>query len=182
VTQTWGSSLLAGWGPFEVIDMCNALDIEPIITLAYDVNDKDDFADLVEYCWGDAVTTAWGRRRAADGHPAVYNITVVELGNEQVCVRASAAAAGGGGAGAAVGGEGRGRSAARWCGQVVGRGAGARNGGEAEARARAEEVLRVAGLAAGPSGERPPDLAYEPTPTPRAHALTPHPLFIPSAV
>jgi len=27
VAQTWGGSLLAGWGPFEVIDMCNALDI-----------------------------------------------------------------------------------------------------------------------------------------------------------
>lgn len=29
--------------------MCNALDIEPIVTLAYDANDAGDFADLVEY-------------------------------------------------------------------------------------------------------------------------------------
>jgi hypothetical protein len=35
---TWGDSLLSGWGPFEVIDMCVALGIEPIITLAYDSN------------------------------------------------------------------------------------------------------------------------------------------------
>lgn len=35
-------------GPFEVIDMCAALDIEPIITLAYDLNDPLDWADLVE--------------------------------------------------------------------------------------------------------------------------------------
>lgn len=83
VAQTWGSSLLAGWGPFEVIDMCNALDVQPIITLAYDVNDAGDFGDFVEYCWGDATTTTWGRRRAEDGHPAVFNVTVVELGNEQ---------------------------------------------------------------------------------------------------
>ncbi len=28
--------------------------------------------------------TVWGARRAADGHPNVYNITVIELGNEQI--------------------------------------------------------------------------------------------------
>lgn len=33
----------------QVIDMCNALDIEPIVTLAYDLNDPEDWADLVEY-------------------------------------------------------------------------------------------------------------------------------------
>jgi hypothetical protein len=65
-------------GPFEVIDMCAALDIEPIITLAYDLNDPMDWADLVEYCFGDK-STAWGRRRIADGHPDVYNVSVFEL-------------------------------------------------------------------------------------------------------
>jgi hypothetical protein len=80
--QLWGYSLLSGWGPFEVVDMCNALGIEPAITLAYDLQDPTDWADLVEYTWGDA-TTSWGRRRIADGHPAVYNVSVFELGNEQ---------------------------------------------------------------------------------------------------
>ena len=28
----WRSCLLSGWGPFEMIDMCNALNIEPVIT------------------------------------------------------------------------------------------------------------------------------------------------------
>jgi hypothetical protein len=42
-TQTWAVSLLAGWGPFEVIDMANTLGIEPIITLAYDTNDVEDW-------------------------------------------------------------------------------------------------------------------------------------------
>ena len=60
--------------------MCNALGIEPAITLAYDSNDEGDWADLVEYAWGDAKTTSWGARRAADGHPAPYNVTVFELG------------------------------------------------------------------------------------------------------
>ena len=80
--QVWGRSELAGWGPFEVIDMCAALDIEPIITLAYDANDAMDWGDLVEYAFGDAAT-AWGARRHADGHPAVFNVSTFELGNEQ---------------------------------------------------------------------------------------------------
>lgn len=78
----WGRSETAGWGPFEVIDMCMALDIEPIITLAYDSNDETDWGDLVEYAFGDA-TTSWGARRHADGHAAVYNVSTFELGNEQ---------------------------------------------------------------------------------------------------
>ena len=81
--QVWGFSLLSGWGPFEFADLGAALDIEPVITLAYDSNDAQDYADLVEYCWGDA-STSWGARRVADGHPAVYDIRVFELGNEQV--------------------------------------------------------------------------------------------------
>ena len=42
----------------------------------------EDWADLVEYCHGNA-STAWGRQRIADGHPAPYDLTVFELGNEQ---------------------------------------------------------------------------------------------------
>ena len=81
--QVWGNSLLAGWGPFEFAELGEALDIDTVVTLAYDSNDVEDFADLVEYCWGDPATTSWGARRAADGHPGPYNITVFELGNEQ---------------------------------------------------------------------------------------------------
>ena len=81
--QIWGYSWFGGFGPFEFAELGEALDIEPVITLAYDSNDAVDFADLVEYCFGDA-TTSWGARRIADGHSAVYNITTFELGNEQV--------------------------------------------------------------------------------------------------
>ena len=49
---------------------------------AYDTNDETDWADLVEYAFGDA-STYWGRRRIADGHPTIYNLTYFELGNEQ---------------------------------------------------------------------------------------------------
>jgi Alpha-L-arabinofuranosidase B (ABFB) domain len=78
---TWANSLISGWGMFEQIDMCNALGIEPIITLREDQT-VQDWVDLVEYCYGDETTT-WGAVRIADGHPEIYNITTFELGNEQ---------------------------------------------------------------------------------------------------
>eukprot|EP01051_Picozoa_sp_SAG22_P002255 SAG22_NODE_99_length_20560_cov_128.669029_20_plen_199_part_00 len=80
-----------GWGLFEVIDMCNAMQIEPVVT-TFAVGNKpdgsgpvtpEDMADLVEYSFGGA-DTQWGRRRIEeDGHPAPYNWSFVELGNEQ---------------------------------------------------------------------------------------------------
>ncbi len=81
--HVWGDSLVSGWGLFEFIDMCMALGIEPVVTLAYDLNNATDFADLVEYCYGDATTT-WGATRInVDNHPAPYKIHTFELGNEQ---------------------------------------------------------------------------------------------------
>ena len=61
--------------------MCTALGIEPVITTT-DTSSPESFANLVEYCFGDG-GTAFGRQRIADGHPAVYNLSYVELGNEQ---------------------------------------------------------------------------------------------------
>lgn len=37
--------------------------------------------DELEYCMGD-VSTTWGAKRAADGHPAPFTINFVEIGNE----------------------------------------------------------------------------------------------------
>jgi hypothetical protein len=75
-------SLIGGWGPFEVIDMCNALSIEPIITTTSS-STPGELADLVEYCHGDAQATPMGRKRASDGHPEPYRVYFFELGNEQ---------------------------------------------------------------------------------------------------
>ena len=41
-----------------------------------------DCLDAIEYAIGDAQSSPWGRRRAADGHPAPYPLRYVELGNE----------------------------------------------------------------------------------------------------
>ena len=64
-----------------MIDMCNALDIEPVITTT-ETSTPDEFADLVEYCWGNN-TTLMGKKRILDGHPAPYRVKYFELGNEQ---------------------------------------------------------------------------------------------------
>ena len=48
--QVWGHSLVGGWGPFEYVDMCNALDIEPVITLAEDTNDAGDCSANFSKC------------------------------------------------------------------------------------------------------------------------------------
>ena len=77
----WVNSLISGWGPFEMIDLCNALDIEPIVSLTR-IQSPSDMADFVEYLHGDG-TTPMGKQRAADGHPAKYEGYWFELGNEQ---------------------------------------------------------------------------------------------------
>ncbi len=77
----WQDCLLSGWGPFEMIDMCMALGIEPVITTT-DTSSAEDFAGLVEYCYGNA-TTPMGAKRHADGHPQLYHVKYFELGNEQ---------------------------------------------------------------------------------------------------
>jgi alpha-L-arabinofuranosidase len=41
-----------------------------------------DVLDLIEYANGDAKTSIWGKQRAANGHPAPYNLKYIEVGNE----------------------------------------------------------------------------------------------------
>lgn len=62
--------------------MCVALGITPIVTTTENET-PEGFADLVEYCHGDASTKMGKQRIEVDGHPAPYNVTIFELGNEQ---------------------------------------------------------------------------------------------------
>jgi alpha-N-arabinofuranosidase len=55
--------------------------ITPIITTYCGIT-PDEYADFVEYLWGGA-STPQGKLRIADGHAAPYNVTFIELGNEQ---------------------------------------------------------------------------------------------------
>ena len=78
--HVWGGSLVSGWGPFEFLAMCEAADILPVVTLAWDLNSVQDWADLVDYLHDAGGTTEFGALRIADGHAGVYNLTVFELG------------------------------------------------------------------------------------------------------
>jgi hypothetical protein len=64
-----------------MIDMCNALGIEPVITTT-DTTNAGDFARLVEYCHGNG-STPMGSKRHLDGHPEPYYVKYFELGNEE---------------------------------------------------------------------------------------------------
>jgi len=66
---------------FEGIDLCSVIGCDPVITLN-NLEAPGDMGDFVEYCWGNS-STEWGRQRVLDGHPAPYNVTFVEIGNEQ---------------------------------------------------------------------------------------------------
>jgi alpha-L-arabinofuranosidase len=59
-------------GDKEWFGICPLDKMQPIIT---------DILDLLEYCKGPTSST-WGARRAANGHPAPYNLRYIEIGNE----------------------------------------------------------------------------------------------------
>jgi hypothetical protein len=80
-TGWWYPHSSNGWGIFDFLNFCEAAGFLAIP----DVNmgeTPQDMADFVEYANGPK-TSEWGRRRAADGHPAAYRLKYLELGNEE---------------------------------------------------------------------------------------------------
>ncbi len=79
-----GIPVSVNWGPFELLEAAQTiLDIPVMISLSAELNTEDDFADLIEYAYGNA-STPWGAVRIAnDSHPEPYALTMIELGNEQ---------------------------------------------------------------------------------------------------
>jgi len=92
----WGYRSSDGLGLLEFLEWCEELNMEPVVGVyaglhlngGRDVITGEalkpfvqDALDEIEYITGDA-TTAWGARRAKDGHPAPFKLTYVEIGNE----------------------------------------------------------------------------------------------------
>ncbi|HEY5910446.1 MAG TPA: beta-L-arabinofuranosidase domain-containing protein [Verrucomicrobiae bacterium] len=70
-----------GWGIFDFLNFCEAAGFLGIPDVNMDETPQD-MADFIEYANGPA-GSEWGRRRAADGHPAPYRLKYLELGNEE---------------------------------------------------------------------------------------------------
>lgn len=70
-----------GWGILDFLNFCEAASILGIPDFNMGETPQD-MADFVEYVNG-PVNSAWGRRRAADGHPAPYRLQHLQLGNEE---------------------------------------------------------------------------------------------------
>lgn len=69
-----------GWGIFDFLRLGEAMGVDAVPSLNIDETPQD-IADLMGYLYGPA-GSAWGARRAADGHPAPYTAHRLELGNE----------------------------------------------------------------------------------------------------
>jgi alpha-L-arabinofuranosidase len=77
----WYPQSTNGWGVVDFLDLCEAAGFLAIPDFNIDETPKD-MADFIEYANG-PVDSEWGRRRAADGHPAPYNVGHIQLGNEE---------------------------------------------------------------------------------------------------
>ena len=99
----WGYKNDLYFGLDEYLQLCEDLAAEPVYVVSSGVSEMPDnpgnkawFAicpldkmqpiidnalDLIEYCNG-PVSSTWGAKRAANGHPASYNLKYIEIGNE----------------------------------------------------------------------------------------------------
>jgi alpha-L-arabinofuranosidase len=88
------------FGLDEYLQLCEDLGAHPVYVTSAGINENpglqrwwgvcpldqmqpiiDDILDLLQYCKGDP-STPWGAKRAANGHPAPYDLTYIEIGNE----------------------------------------------------------------------------------------------------
>jgi alpha-N-arabinofuranosidase len=93
----WGYRSSDGLGLLEFLEWAEDLKAEPVLAIyaGYSLPPKSelikpgadlqpyvaDALDEIEYVTGDT-STKWGARRAADGHPAPFKLSYVEIGNE----------------------------------------------------------------------------------------------------
>ena len=91
----WGYRSDDGFGLLEYLEWCEDLHMQPVLAVfaGYALNGKfipagpeltpfvQDALDEIEYVTG-GPNTKWGARRTADGHPASFPLTYVEISNE----------------------------------------------------------------------------------------------------
>jgi alpha-L-arabinofuranosidase len=90
----WGYWSTDGFGLLEYLQLAEDIGAQPLLALfaGYTLNGQhvpreqygvyvQEALDEIEYAIGD-VSTPWGAKRAADGHPAPFSLHYVEVGNE----------------------------------------------------------------------------------------------------
>jgi hypothetical protein len=77
----WHPDSSNGWGIIDFLNLCEAAGFLGVPDFNMDETPQD-MADFIEYVNG-PTNSEWGRKRAADGHPAPYRLSHVELGNEE---------------------------------------------------------------------------------------------------
>ncbi len=78
--ENWGRIDPNDVGIDEFCQFCELAGAEPLVCVSF-ADGVQSAAELVEYCNGDA-TTAWGAKRAANGHSAPYGVKYWQVGNE----------------------------------------------------------------------------------------------------
>jgi len=79
--EAWHAMQANDLGMDEWIALTRILGTEPYVTVNAGLGDENSAAEEVEYLNGPA-TSAWGARRAANGHPEPYRIKFWNIGNE----------------------------------------------------------------------------------------------------
>ena len=80
--RAWGGLQPTGPGMEEFVQLCRAVDAEPLICVRFRARTPKDAADEIEYFNG-AVDTKMGALRAKNGHPAPYRVKYWQIGNER---------------------------------------------------------------------------------------------------
>ena len=91
--SNWGYPVTNGMGYHEFLQLCEDLGAEPLFVVNVGMGHGwyEDYRHIegyiqealeaIEYANGD-VTTFWGAKRAAAGHPESFNLRLLEIGNE----------------------------------------------------------------------------------------------------
>lgn len=91
--NNWNYNVSDGLGFHEMLQLTEDLGAEPLFVVnmgmghgwMVDYTEIGEYIqealDAIEYCNGD-VTTTWGAKRAANGHPEPFNLQLIEIGNE----------------------------------------------------------------------------------------------------
>jgi alpha-N-arabinofuranosidase len=79
--RAWGGLQPFGAGLEEIVQLCRVVAADPLICVRVTCRPPKDAADEVEYFNG-SKETPMGARRAANGHPEPYDVSLWQVGNE----------------------------------------------------------------------------------------------------